>query len=37
MPCDKTVLLDFLSVLDEDLTKKITLIAAGGTAMTLLD
>ena len=37
MPCDKTVLLDFLSVLDDDLTKKITLVAAGGTAMTLLD
>lgn len=37
MQCDKTALLDFLSVLDEDLTKKITLIAAGGTAMTLLD
>jgi hypothetical protein len=37
MPCDKTALLDFLSVLDEDLTKKITLVAAGGTAMTLLD
>jgi hypothetical protein len=37
MPCDKTALSDFLSVLDEDLTKKITLVAAGGTAMTLLD
>jgi hypothetical protein len=37
MPCDKTALLDFLSVLDEDLIKKITLVAAGGTAMTLLD
>jgi hypothetical protein len=37
MPCDKSALFDFLSVLDEDLTKKITLVAAGGTAMTLLD
>ncbi len=37
MPCDKTALFDFLSVLDEDLTKKITLVAVGGTAMTLLD
>jgi hypothetical protein len=37
MPCDKTALIEFLSVLDEDLTKKITLVAAGGTAMTLLD
>ena len=37
MPCDKTSLLDFLSVLDEDLSKKITLVAAGGTAMILLD
>ena len=31
MPCDKTALLDFLSVLDDDLTKKITLVAAGGS------
>jgi len=37
MPCDKTALLDFLEVLNEDLTRKITLVAAGGTAMTLLD
>jgi len=37
MPCDKSSLFDFLSVLNEDLTKKITLVAAGGTAMTLLD
>ena len=37
MPCDKSALFDFLSVLSEDLTKKITLVAAGGTAMTLLD
>jgi len=37
MPCDKNVLFDFLSILNEDLSKKITLVAAGGTAMTLLD
>jgi hypothetical protein len=37
MSCDKSVLLDFLEVLNEDLTRKITLVAAGGTAMTLLD
>jgi hypothetical protein len=37
MPCDKKLLLEFLEVLNEDLTKKITLVAAGGTAMTLLD
>ncbi len=37
MPCDKNALFDFLSVLNEDLTKKITIVAAGGTAMTLLD
>ena len=37
MPCDKRALFDFLAVLNQDLTKKITLIAAGGTAMTLLD
>jgi hypothetical protein len=37
MPCDKSALFDFLSVLNEDLPKKITLVAVGGTAMTLLD
>ena len=37
MPCDKKALLEFLEVLDNDLTKKITLVAVGGTAMTLLD
>jgi hypothetical protein len=36
MPCDKTALLEFLEAINEDLTKKITLVAAGGTAMTLL-
>ena len=37
MPCDQTTLLEFLEVINRDLTKKITLVAAGGTAMTLLD
>ena len=37
MPCDKSALFDFLEVLNEGLTKKIILVAAGGTAMTLLD
>jgi len=37
MPCDKSALFDFLEVLNKDLPKKITLVAAGGTAMTLLD
>jgi hypothetical protein len=36
MPCDKSALLEFLEVLNEDLTRRITLVAAGGTAMTLL-
>ena len=36
MPCDKKALLEFLEVLNSDLTKKITLVAVGGTAMTLL-
>jgi len=34
---DNTRLLDFLSVLDEDLGMKITLVAVGGTAMTLIN
>lgn len=37
MPLDKNFLLDFLKTLDDELAEKITLIAAGGTAMTLLD
>jgi len=37
MPFDKKSLLDFLEVLDKEVTKKITLVAVGGTAMTLLD
>lgn len=34
MSLDKLGLLEFLEVLDEELRKKITLVAAGGTAMT---
>lgn len=37
MPLDKSVLLDFLNILNEELDKRITLVAVGGTAMTLLD
>jgi hypothetical protein len=37
MPLDKGVLLNFLKILDDELSEKITLVAAGGTAMTLLD
>ena len=37
MSCDKSALLEFLEAINDDLTKKITLVAAGGTAMTLLD
>ena len=37
MPCDKTALFDLLEVLNGDLDRKITLIAVGGTAMTLLN
>ena len=37
MPCDKSRLFDFIEVLNEGLAKKITLVAAGGTGMTLLD
>ncbi len=37
MPCDKNALFEFLEVINESLSKKITLVAAGGTAMTLLD
>ncbi len=37
MPCDKRILFEFLEALNEDLSRKITLVAAGGTAMTLLD
>jgi hypothetical protein len=37
MPLDKRVLIDFLSTLDDEINGKITIVAAGGTAMTLLD
>ena len=37
MSCDKNALLEFLEAVNESLTSKITLVAAGGTAMTLLD
>ena len=37
MPLDKTQLLDFLGVVEKELSRQITLVAAGGTAMTLLD
>ncbi len=37
MSCNKSAVLDLLSVLNEDLAKKITLVAVGGTAMTLLN
>ena len=37
MPFDKSSLIDFLRVLDKEVSRKITLTAAGGTAMTLLN
>src|SRR4030042_3849933 len=37
MLLDKSALLDFLAVVGEDVSKEITLVAVGGTAMTLLD
>jgi hypothetical protein len=37
MSLNKSVLLDFLEVLDNEISRKITLVAVGGTAMTLLD
>ncbi len=37
MPFDKKRLLDFLEISDREIAKEITLVAAGGTAMTLLD
>lgn len=37
MPLDKTQLLDFLGVVEKELSRQITLVGAGGTAMTLLD
>ena len=37
MPLDKSELLNFLEELSKELARKITLIAVGGTAMTLLN
>jgi hypothetical protein len=37
MALDKSKLVEFLKILDQKTTKRITLIAAGGTAMTLLN
>ena len=37
MPLDKTSLIDFLEILNKELVRRITLVAVGGTAMTLLD
>lgn len=37
MPLDKSRLFDFLEALDEEVSKEITVVAVGGTAMTLLD
>ncbi len=37
MLLDKTILFEFLESVDNELRKRITLVAAGGTAMTLLD
>jgi predicted nucleotidyltransferase component of viral defense system len=37
MHFDKSRLLDFLETLDNEMTKRITIVAVGGTAMTILD
>lgn len=37
MQLDKSRLLEFLEVLDDEVRRKITIVAVGGTAMTLLD
>ena len=37
MPIDKSALFDFLTILNEELEKNITIVTVGGTAMTLLD
>lgn len=37
MPLDKSELLDFLQEVDKELGRAITLVAVGGTALTLLD
>jgi ABC-type phosphate transport system auxiliary subunit len=37
MPLDKSRLFEFLGVLDNEMSREITVVAVGGTAMTLLD
>jgi len=37
MPLDKTQLFDFLGLVEKELSRQITLVAVGGTAMALLD
>lgn len=37
MRLDKTLLFDFLETLDDEMSRIITVVAVGGTAMTLLD
>ncbi len=37
MPLDKSMLLEFLQSLDAEVSREITVVAVGGTAMTLLD
>jgi hypothetical protein len=37
MPLDKTILIDFLEEIDKELDRPITVVAVGGTALTLLD
>jgi len=37
MPLDKSMLLEFLQALDAEVSREITVVAVGGTAMTLLD
>src|SRR4030067_386249 len=37
MPLDKAQLLDFLRMVEKELSRQITLVAVGGTALTLLD
>lgn len=37
MPLDKHVLLNFLEEVEKEISRKITIVAVGGTAMTLLD
>ena len=37
MPLDKGILLNFLEEVEKEIVRKITVVAVGGTAMTLLD